>query len=120
MRRSQWNRWWTFALAFVVLAGCVASLPAGALANQSANGGTLGDGNPPGSQQPGTPNPQGSGDPDSPTGRSGSKPGSGASRPGTGDYGAGRISEPGMPGGSGWMLKVRIAMDVFRFYVLRF
>lgn len=121
MRRTKSNRWWTFALATFVLASCVVTLPAVALADWSSNGGIIGDGNPGGAQTPSVPPPSGAGDPDSPStsGRSG-KPSFGVARPGTGIYGAQGATSTAAVNRGLWLMKVRIAMESFRIFTLRY
>ena len=115
MRRFMVNRWWTLCLALVLsLAGVLAVPSVGRSDGGGANVGGEGSGG------GGTIDPSGAGDPDIPinTGKGSTKPTARLGRAnvyagprGTGDATAAQIV---------WVYKYRIALQMFRVFVLRF
>ena len=114
MRRFTSNRWWAFTLAIAVAIGAAFFLPSSSSAGSGS--GIMGD---PGGGSNGDPGPTGSGDPDSPsntrtatrTGKLGRAYVAPLAARGTGVAAAGTQM---------LTLRIQIALNMFRIYLLRF
>lgn len=116
MRRLIVNRWWALILALVLSATGVATLSAVGYADGGAQ---LGE---PGGGGSGGGGPTGSGDPDIPINTGKTMNRQTAARPGrAGVFGAGRGGVGDATGAQlVWLFRYRMALQVFRTYVLRF
>ncbi len=116
MRRFISNRWWAFTLAIAVaLAGAI-FLPASSRAGSGNGSGLMGD---PGGGSNGDSGPTGSGDPDSPSNTRTSTRTGKLGRAYVGPLGA-RGTEVTAAGTRTMTVRIQIALQMFRIYLLRF